>query len=60
MRDTNLRMLIAFTTLYGLFSIGMIAAQPHEAAMRTAEAGGNFEASPATVGGFSYQLASAE
>jgi len=60
MRDPNFRTLIAFTVFYGLFSIGMIAAQPREAAAQVADAGGNFEASPAQFGGFTYRLASAE
>jgi hypothetical protein len=60
MRDPNFRTLIAFTVLYGLFSIGMIAAQPRKAAAQVADAGGNFEASPAQFGGFKYRLASAE
>jgi hypothetical protein len=60
MRDSSLGMLVAFTIAYGLFSVGMIAAQPREAAMQTAEAGGNFESSPAALGDFRYRLASAE
>jgi hypothetical protein len=60
MRDANFRALLAFTLVYGLFSIGMIAAQPREAAALVADAGGNFEAAPAEFGGFKYRLASAE
>ena len=60
MRNSSFKALIAFTVLYGLFSIGMIAGQPRAAATQVADAGGNFEASPADFGGFKYRLASAE
>ena len=61
MRDRNFRMLVSFTLVYGVFALAMLAAQPHTpGGIRAAESGGNFEAGPAEVYGFSLRIASAE
>ena len=51
--------LLAFTLVYGLFALALLAAQPKAGAVQTADAGGNFEV-PADFGWFTVRLALAE
>jgi hypothetical protein len=60
MRDHSLKFVLAFTAVYGLLGLCLLAGQPRAAAMQTADAGGNFEAPAATFSWFKVMLASAE
>ena len=51
--------MLAFTLVYGLFGLALLAGQPKAGAVQTADAGGNFEV-PADFGWFTVRLASAE
>src|SRR6476619_6595884 len=51
MRDKSFQSLLAFTLVYGLFGLALLAAQPKAGAVQTADAGGNFEV-PADFGWF--------
>jgi len=57
MRDFSF--LLAFTLLYGVFAVALLAGQPQSGAVQTADAQGNFEV-PANFGWFKVSLASAE
>jgi len=59
MRDKSFQSLLAFTLVYGLFALALLAGQPKAGAVQTADAGGNFEV-PADFGWFTVRLASAE
>jgi hypothetical protein len=51
--------LLAFTLLYGVFALALLAGQPQSGAVQTADAQGNFEV-PTNFGWFKVSLASAE
>jgi hypothetical protein len=42
--DKNLKGLLVFAMLYGLFAVGMLSIQPPSASLRVADGIGNFEA----------------
>lgn len=52
-------LLLAFTLLYGVCAVALLAGQPQSGAVQTADAQGNFEV-PANFGWFKVSLASAE
>lgn len=56
----DLRMLLAFTAIYGVVAIGLMAGQPRVGMTQVADAGGNFEAPMGGIGALLIRYASAE
>lgn len=60
LRDQDFRIVLTFTAGYAAFALVLLAMQPGEGRTQTALAGGNFEVPIAGIGGYFYQLASAD
>ena len=56
--DKNLKSVLVFTMLYGLFAVAALSLHPKAASLRLADGIGNFEADPA--GAMYLVLANAE
>jgi len=59
MKDRSFGFVVAFTVVYAILGLCLLAGQPRVGATQVADAGGNFEV-PANFGWFTVRLASAE
>lgn len=60
LRDQDFRTVLMITVGYAALALVLLVLQPTEERGRTASAGGTFEVPIAGVGGYFYQIASAE